>query len=545
MFFGKPIFFLLLLFIIPIVGGQVFVGDNPDEVIGVVILPPENLTGASGGGGGGGANDSLWEDTGSQLQPKSGVSTSVGIPGRLNLSSLGLCAGASPDGCANNTIGWSQVGNHWTFNVNGQNLFNIGVLVATGLATQVVTELIIQEGNETDPSIRALNKPTGMYFPSSGIGLTLDGIRVLFTNHSKTSLNSSELEFDPDLSSTKRIRFNHHALDSLDNVIESDPNRLRIRAPVSITLDTTEMNIGDGTNDPQCLGFNGTDFDSQFCWDSDTNPLLGGPQFQFGDDGATPVWIQQTNLHPFQTFAPYYWNNTFGTFDLYSEIKLDNVSLTTDAQVDINAVEPWTFNGSMNFTSGNDVCIEGGNCLSTVSGGSSGNPFDQVLNTTSNVTFDSLEIADLNVTGDFIFPSYLSVSTTAESTASDAEFNIFDEDNYGTFTYVNNSEQNEITFYPSTGQFEILKTGIYRFSINYLIDHQGSGSDNVAVIIKEEGSDIYNHQKAINTNIDGAITVDQIRTITANSNLTFHIDSQSTDTMSSEDGTTFTINRIS
>jgi len=49
----------------------------------------------------------------------------------------------------------------------------------------------------------------------------------------------------------------------------------------------------------------------------------------------------------------------------------------------------WNLTGaSFKVGAGQDVCIDGGNCLSSV--GSGGNPFDQSLNTTDNVVFDSV-----------------------------------------------------------------------------------------------------------------------------------------------------------
>ncbi len=151
---------------------------------------------------------------------------------------------------------------------------------------------------------------------------------------------------------------------------------------------------------------------------------------------------------------------------------------------------------------------------------------------------------NLTLDGSFNWASFLSVTTTADSTKVSTEFNMFDEDNYASFDYVNNSEPNGINFVPSTGQFTIEKTGIYTFAITPIFEI--SGNNVILYIIKEDGSDIYNHRILVHAGVDPAMnSLTQVRRIQAGSNLTFHGDSLSADTLGANDGTTFSIWRIS
>ncbi len=52
------------------------------------------------------------------------------------------------------------------------------------------------------------------------------------------------------------------------------------------------------------------------------------------------------------------------------------------------------FSDRVNVTSGLDVCIDGGNCLSDITGGAASNVFDQELNQSQNVTFAILNLTE-------------------------------------------------------------------------------------------------------------------------------------------------------
>lgn len=152
---------------------------------------------------------------------------------------------------------------------------------------------------------------------------------------------------------------------------------------------------------------------------------------------------------------------------------------------------------------------------------------------------------DLNVTGNFNWASYLSITTTADSIKTTAEFNVFDRDNYVSYSYDNNSNGwRGMTYHPSTGNFTVSNTGVYAFTIDNVFE-VGSTTP-ILYIIRLDGVDIYNHPLGIHPSVDPALTsLTQIRTIQAGSNLTFHADSTSSPTLGVNDGTTFSIWRIS
>ena len=147
---------------------------------------------------------------------------------------------------------------------------------------------------------------------------------------------------------------------------------------------------------------------------------------------------------------------------------------------------------------------------------------------------------------DFNWADYLSITTTTDQTKSADLKNIFDQANYASFDYVNNSEWRGITFDPSSGNFTIDKTGIYTFTINMVLELGGTASQ-VTYIVLEDGTTIYSHSVGIHPSVDPALTgLTQVRKLSEGSNLSFYIDATtSSNTIGATDGTTFSIWRIS
>ncbi len=173
-----------------------------------------------------------------------------------------------------------------------------------------------------------------------------------------------------------------------------------------------------------------------------------------------------------------------------------------------------------------------------------GEIIDNLIDGLLTLNADVKVTGDLIVDGSFNWTSFLSITTTADSTATTAEFNIFDEDSYASFSYTNNSNHTGITYVPSTGQFTINKTGVYTFTIDTMFDIDISPGF-IDYIIRMDGTDIYNHRVVIHTSVAPTLeSLTQVREIEAGSNLTFHGDSISSDTLDADDGTTFTIWRI-
>ena len=140
-----------------------------------------------------------------------------------------------------------------------------------------------------------------------------------------------------------------------------------------------DLNIGGGSS----IGNAATLI--QFFTASDSTTLIGTPRFSI-DNNGTAAFTENV------TFAKDIIIT--GTIFGGSPVKISgglnvtgNVSI--DGELNLTKLD---VSGGINVTSGNDVCIEGGNCLSSVGGG--GNPFDQVLNTTDNVIFQRTTITN-------------------------------------------------------------------------------------------------------------------------------------------------------
>jgi hypothetical protein len=254
-----------------------------------------------------------------------------------------------------------------------------------------------------------------------------------------------------------------------------------------IRLGGTSLKLGTGNEATVGLDFDVSGTDADFDWD--------GSYFLFNRPvgwviGTSPVIIPSTSF-PSSNIT---FNNILG-----SQGFINNINL--------------------NISSGNDICITGGNCLSSIVGG------DTFNNITNNITFVERPL--------------ISITTTADSSLSAAEYNAFDEDNYASFSYVNNTAWDNVTYYSSTGQFQVHSAG--RWKINPLLyTRVNSASVEADMIIQVNGAGVFDHVVARpHGSVDPELMeVSIIYDLEANDNVTVLIDSTAANTLSVNDGST-------
>jgi len=137
---------------------------------------------------------------------------------------------------------------------------------------------------------------------------------------------------------------------------------------------------------------------------------------------------------------------------------------------------------------------------------------------------------------------YVSVTTTADATASAAEYDIFDEDNYAAFTSTANVTSNLITFTQADGRFTVAEDGIYVMMIK--INATAASTGAVTVKVKDGGTAFYTDTNFyIHTSVDPqTMTIPLARSLSANDYINVTVDGGSN--VVAESGCTFTMYKL-
>jgi len=152
---------------------------------------------------------------------------------------------------------------------------------------------------------------------------------------------------------------------------------------------------------------------------------------------------------------------------------------------------------------------------------------------------------DLTVAGSITSKplGYLSLTTTSDSTASASKYDVFDEDNYGTYTKTDNIAANNITYTSTDGKFLVNQDGIY--DINIVLSVISSSSQFAIVSVELNGGDIFSHQIYVHSGVDPIhYPINLIKDLSTDDYINVKIDSVSTQTMQINDGSGITMKRL-
>jgi len=170
--------------------------------------------------------------------------------------------------------------------------------------------------------------------------------------------------------------------------------------------------------------------------------------------------------------------------------------------------------------------------------------------TIADGTGDITIAQDLTVSGDLTVgkitstaSGYLSITTTASSTATALEFDVFDEDNYATYTFDSNVTADGITYTQANGRFTANSDGIYLITVTFILNISSSGL--VVLAVKDNGAAFYSHDFYIHSAVDPVIrSISVIRGLSNNDYINVTLDSSGAGTLSAYDGTTMTISKM-
>ena len=264
--------------------------------------------------------------------------------------------------------------------------------------------------------------------------------------------------------------------------------------------------------------------------------VLGGRNFDTRLVDYSPV----ADLFDNVTFDSYglYWNPDitissvsaiFNNFPIWLEsglVVFDNdetkILFGEDADVNITYLAGNTLEieGSLNATG---IICDSVGCIGSGSGD---------INVTVNVT-------TINV-------SLLSITVTSDSTSSDSDYNVFDEDNYASFTYINNTEWIDFIYTPTDGRFEIEVAGDYM--INPLVYLRvDSGTTEVSMRIAVNSVDVFDHRvSSTHGSVDPELNeISIIKSLSIGDNITVFVDNSDLDGIAVQDGSTMNIWRLS
>jgi len=159
------------------------------------------------------------------------------------------------------------------------------------------------------------------------------------------------------------------------------------------------------------------------------------------------------------------------------------------------------------------------------------------LGTTSNKFKDV-------VCSNLIHADYCSVTTTANSTASATTRDVFDEDNYTSYTSDANVTARGITYASGTGRFTVDNAGIYLITCLYNLNI--GSSDEMNLIVKKNGTSVYTHDVFIHSYTDpSGTTVSLVLQLAASDYINFEAGSvDGVDVTTFYGGCTATIHKI-
>lgn len=138
--------------------------------------------------------------------------------------------------------------------------------------------------------------------------------------------------------------------------------------------------------------------------------------------------------------------------------------------------------------------------------------------------------------------AWLSETVTASSNASADKYDVFDEDNYGTFTSTTNVTENGVTFVKATGAFTFVAAGTY--SIECLLYLSSSGAQ-VDITLEIDASPVWTAQPNVNPSVSPTPRpANLLVTVTAGQVLHVFVDSTTGATVTVNTGTTMNIKKI-
>lgn len=138
--------------------------------------------------------------------------------------------------------------------------------------------------------------------------------------------------------------------------------------------------------------------------------------------------------------------------------------------------------------------------------------------------------------------SYISVTTQSNSTASSAEYDVFQSSSYSALSTVTNASSG-ITYTSADGRFTVDADGVYSIGATFIMN--GSSSNLVNVIVKVNGSPVYSHDVYVHSSVDPVTrSVRLLYTLAANDYVEYFVDSVSSNSISTYDGTTANIFKV-
>lgn len=126
--------------------------------------------------------------------------------------------------------------------------------------------------------------------------------------------------------------------------------------------------------------------------------------------------------------------------------------------------------------------------------------FEPITDNDVDLGTSSKYFKDAYLKGRMYFADYCSVTTTADSTASSAEYSVFDEDNYSAFGSDANVTARNITFTSTDGRFTVTNAGIYVIQVTLLL--MGASTTLCDLTVKVDGSDVYDYPAIVHSAVD-------------------------------------------
>lgn len=142
--------------------------------------------------------------------------------------------------------------------------------------------------------------------------------------------------------------------------------------------------------------------------------------------------------------------------------------------------------------------------------------------------------------------AYLSMNSNEDSAASAAEYDVFDQDNYGgTMDNQQHLTASGITWTPADGRFTVTNAGIYQV-VAVLNLVKATAANTVTCNVNKTGVLYFSKSPLVGTVADTTfITIPLIVSMAASDYLNFTVNSDDANTVQAEDGTRLTIARIS
>jgi hypothetical protein len=138
---------------------------------------------------------------------------------------------------------------------------------------------------------------------------------------------------------------------------------------------------------------------------------------------------------------------------------------------------------------------------------------------------------------------WASETVTTSSSASSAEFDMFDQTNYGGTPPTTNVTANNVTYTPADGRFTADVDGIYKLEAVVYLTTSATAAVNLRVRVN--GSQVWIAAPLVNSNADPEErTISLIRTLSAGDYVEFTADSATASTVTIVAGTTANIQKI-